>query len=59
MLLANKDRIHVRIDALLAQLGRRTFAVTPDLVELPQQLTVVSLVPAKVRLRLERPGGES
>jgi uncharacterized protein (TIGR00159 family) len=42
----------VRIDALLAQLGRRTFQLTPELIDAPPDLTVVAVSPSEVRLSL-------
>jgi DNA integrity scanning protein DisA with diadenylate cyclase activity len=42
----------VHIDALLAQLGRRTFQVTPERVSAPRGVEVVAVSPTEVRLSL-------
>jgi len=48
------DALEVRIDALLAELGRRTFRVTPAQVEAPPGVLVFDVDPEKVRLSLTR-----
>ncbi len=50
------DLVVVRVDALLAQLGRRTFQVGPDEVEHPPYLEVLDVSPRQVRISL-RPAG--
>ena len=50
------DLVIVRVDALLAQLGRRTFQVGPDEVEHPPYLEVLEVSPRQVRISL-RPAG--
>jgi len=49
------DTPAVRIDALLAKLGRRTFTVEPDLIEVPEGVSVVNVSPPEVRLSLREP----
>jgi len=48
-------QVEVRIDALLAQLGRRTFPVTPDDVRHPPNIDVLSVFPNTIRISLRRP----
>lgn len=57
LFLAQPDDLKVRLDALLVQLGRRTFSLTADRVEAPAGLSVVSIVPDKVRLSVEQASG--
>jgi diadenylate cyclase len=56
--LAKPGQVEVRIDALLVQLGRRTFEVSPELVEHPRALSVVSVTPERVRVQVSREGAE-
>ncbi|MDW7711819.1 MAG: diadenylate cyclase [Deferrisomatales bacterium] len=49
------DMIQVRIDAFLAQLGRRTFQVNPDRVDHPPGIEVRGISPSQVRISLVRP----
>lgn len=57
LLLAN-GVFEVRIDALLAQLGRRTFTVSPAQVAHPEGVRVVEVAPDRVRISLrEVPAG--
>lgn len=51
--LANADQLHIRLDGVLVQLGRRTFAIAPDQVEHPPELRVVGLFPMQVKLEVE------
>jgi hypothetical protein len=46
--------IRVRVDALLAQLGRRTFEISPDDVERPDAVEVAEIRPDRVRINLRR-----
>lgn len=46
--------VSVRIDALLAQLGRRTFQLSPEQVDTPDGLEAVDVKPDQVRLSLRR-----
>jgi uncharacterized protein (TIGR00159 family) len=57
--LASPAQVSVRIDALLVQLGRRTFEISADHVEHPSALSVVAVAPRKVRLQVSREGAES
>ena len=52
--LAGDEALQVHVDALLVQLGRRTFTLSPDAVAHPPGLSVVSLDPARVRLSVSR-----
>ena len=51
------DDLEVHIDALLVELGRRTFALTPDQVHHPETLRVTSLSPKQVKLSVRRQSG--
>jgi len=53
-LLARPDEVSVRLDALLVQLGRRTFRIEADQIDHPKELEVVSVAPAKVKLKVVR-----
>lgn len=55
---AEQKKLRARIDAVLAELGRRTFEVSASQVETPPHLTVVAVRPARVRLDLETRAGE-
>ena len=57
-LLASSNQFEIHIDALLVQLGRRTFQITPDLVTYPDNLRFVGANPSKVRLNIEKDNGE-
>jgi len=57
LVLGDANAIEVRIDALLVQLGRRTFQVTPDLVTHPNGFLVHEVNPKKVRLSVVKRGG--
>ena len=48
------DLVKVRVDALLAQLGRRTFTVTPDMLEHSPQIKVTAVSPNQVRISLRK-----
>lgn len=54
--LATPAQVRVRVDALLVQLGRRTFEITPENVEHPESLRVESIDPERVRLQVEGSG---
>jgi uncharacterized protein (TIGR00159 family) len=57
--LLGPDAVQVRIDALIAQLGRRTFRIAAPQVERPPETTVVGVSPQAVRLSLRQaPGAE-
>jgi uncharacterized protein (TIGR00159 family) len=57
LLFGDADAIEVHVDALLVQLGRRTFQVTPDLVTHPEGFQVHEVNPEKVRLSVVKGGG--
>jgi len=50
LVLGEANAIEVRVDALLVQLGRRTFQLTPDLVTHPEGFQVHEVNPNRVRL---------
>lgn len=52
--LAGDDPLQVHVDALLVQLGRRTFTLSADAVAHAPGLAVVSLHPARIRLSVSR-----
>lgn len=54
LVLAGAGAIEVQIDALLVQLGRRTFAVSTEQVKHPDGLEITSIRPATVRLQVKR-----
>ena len=49
------EDLRVRIDAVLVELGRRTYRITPAQVEHPGGLTVLDVAPDRVRLSVEGP----
>jgi diadenylate cyclase len=53
LVLASSDELHVRVDGILVQHGRRTFAIDADQIEHPPGLRVVGVAPIKVRLEVE------
>jgi diadenylate cyclase len=57
-LLASSNQFEIHIDALLVQLGRRTFQVTPDIVTHPDNLRFVGSAPDKIRFNIEKSEGE-
>lgn len=52
LVLARSGSVEVRVDALLARLGRRTFQITPELVEHPEGLEVTSIRPERVKISI-------
>jgi len=52
--LAGSDDLSVRVDALLVQLGRRTFALDLDQVISPEGIRALSLAPSKVKVSVRR-----
>jgi len=46
------DAVKVRVDALLAELGRRTFSLTPANVQRPEIVEVRAIEPDRVRISL-------
>jgi uncharacterized protein (TIGR00159 family) len=57
LVLGDPDAIEVHVDALLVQLGRRTFQVTPDLVAHPEGFQVHEVNPKQIRLSVAKDGG--
>jgi hypothetical protein len=57
LVLGDPDAIGVHLDALLVQLGRRTFQVTPDLVTHPDGFQVHEVSPTEVRLSVRKDDG--
>ena len=55
--LLNSDKLRVKLDAILVQLGRRTFQLSPEQIEVPDDLAVVDIAPRKVRLSIRRVEG--
>lgn len=53
------DPPSVRIDALLAKLGRRTFQLSPENVAAPPDLEAVSIEPDQVRISVRARGDDS
>ena len=54
--LAGNGELSVHVDALLVQLGRRTFTLSPESVQHPPGLEVLGLEPSRVRLSVARAG---
>jgi hypothetical protein len=54
LVLARDGSVEVRVDAVLARLGRRTFQITPALVERPEGLEVTSIRPDRVKISIGR-----
>jgi uncharacterized protein (TIGR00159 family) len=52
LVLARNGTVEVRVDALLARLGRRTFPITPESVAHPEGLEVLSVRPDRVKLSI-------
>ncbi len=48
--LADLSDVRVRVDALLVQLGRRTFTISAEQVEHPEGLRVLDVEPGRIRL---------
>lgn len=56
LVLAGGSDLSVRIDAFLAQLGRRTFQISLDHVRSPDSIRPVGIDPERVRIVIEREG---
>ena len=54
LVLARNGTVEVRVDALLARNGRRTFQITADLVARPEGLEVTSIRPDRVKISIGR-----
>jgi hypothetical protein len=50
LVLTRNGTVEVRVDALLARLGRRTFEITPALVNHPEGLEITSIRPDRVKI---------
>ncbi|MBW2235565.1 MAG: DNA integrity scanning protein DisA nucleotide-binding domain protein [Deltaproteobacteria bacterium] len=59
LVLADMNETALRVDALLVQLGRRTFTVGPSDVQHPKGLRVLDVSPSQIRLSVKRPGNGS
>jgi uncharacterized protein (TIGR00159 family) len=55
--LAGDDELSVHVDALLVQLGRRTFTLSEEAVNHPPGLRILGLEPERVRLSVTRSEG--
>jgi uncharacterized protein (TIGR00159 family) len=53
--LAERDDVAIQVDAYLARLGRRTFTLSASELYPSENVDVVDIVPAKVRLSLRAP----
>jgi hypothetical protein len=53
LVLTGSEEIHVRVDGMLVQQGRRTFSLAPEQVEHPPELRVVGIAPLQVKLNIE------
>ena len=54
LVLARNGSVEVRVDALLARNGRRTFQITADLVAHPEGLEVTNIQPDRVKISIGR-----
>jgi hypothetical protein len=52
--MAGSDDLFVRVDALLVQLGRRTFTLELDQIQSPEGIHALSVEPEKVRLSVKK-----
>jgi hypothetical protein len=52
--LANPANVRIRINGQPVELGRRTFEISAEEVEHPDKLQVVTVSPARVKLRIVR-----
>jgi diadenylate cyclase len=59
LVLARQGQIEVRVDALLARLGRRSFSVSPELVAHPEGLEVTSVQPGSVKISIGNAAAEA
>jgi len=57
LVLSEPDQVAVRVDAYLARMGRRTFALEEDSVRRPEGLDVVAVHPERVKVSLRPAGG--
>jgi hypothetical protein len=52
-------KLSLRVDALLVQLGRRTFDVGPEHVQHPEDLTPLRVTPVRIKLNVVQSGAVS
>ena len=52
--MASATELAVEVDALLVQLGRRTFSLSLDQVKSPEEVRAVSIEPAQVKLSIKQ-----
>ncbi len=57
LVLSEPDQVAVRVDAYLARMGRRTFALEEDSVRRPDGLDVVAVHPERVKVSVRPAGG--
>ncbi len=58
LVLSEPDQVTVRVDAYLARLGRRTFALDEDSVRRPDALDIVAIDPDRIKLSLRPASAE-
>lgn len=54
LLLLDSDALGIRVDAILVELGRRSFEISPDDVLHPEAVEVLDLAPRRVKVSLQR-----
>jgi uncharacterized protein (TIGR00159 family) len=54
-----RDAVRVRIDAIMVQLGRRTFQVTPAEVDHPPETIVESISPDRIKVSTKKSNGSA
>jgi len=57
LVLHEPDQVAARVDAYLARMGRRTFALEDDSVRRPEGLDVIAVHPERVKVSLRPAGG--
>lgn len=53
LIVAEREEVSVVVDGYLARLGRRTFSLSPQDVQKPDALSVVELLPERVKISLK------
>jgi uncharacterized protein (TIGR00159 family) len=53
LMMANGDDLHVKVNGILVEQGRRTFSIEVGQIKHPPELRVVGLAPMKVKLEIE------
>ena len=56
LVLEDMDDVRVHVDALLVELGRRTFQVLPEAIDHPEALDVVDVEPKQIRVSVRKQG---